>query len=61
MTPQNLQEAYARANAVIEGIKRPSEQNARDVVNIMKHFSTATKKSETKTPEMPDFLKGLFR
>jgi hypothetical protein len=74
MTPEQIQATYARAKAVVDGTKRPSEQNARDVINILKHYS-ATKQPETlhhsansansansakPSAEMPDFFKGIF-
>jgi len=46
MTPEQIQAAFARANAVLDGTKRSSEQNARDVINILKHYS-AIKQPET--------------
>jgi len=39
MTPQQIQEAYARASEVLNGFKNPSQRNAQDVVNLVKHIS----------------------
>lgn len=58
MTPSEIQQCFDRANAVLNGFKKPSERNARDVVALIKWFSQ--RKPEVKS-EMPDFLKDLFR
>jgi len=55
MTPKEIQACYERANAVLDGFKRPSEQNARDVVALLKWFNGRKVESD-----MPDFLKDLF-
>ena len=59
MTPQEIQACLERANAVINGFKKPSEKNARDVIALLKWFNGH--KEPTKTDDMPDFLKDLFR
>lgn len=59
MTPTEIQACYERANAVLDGFKRPSEQNARDVVALLKWFNGS--KVESEKSDMPDFLKDLFK
>lgn len=64
MTPSEIQEAYERANEVINGFKRPSARIAKDVVNLVRHISEAAAKKQatgTYTNSMPDFLKDLFK
>jgi hypothetical protein len=62
MTPTQIQECFARAQAVINGEKPPSEQNARDVVTLLKHYVIQKPPEKAKSSaEMPDFFKGLFR
>lgn len=60
MTPEAIQEAYKRAKDVLDGFKRPSDQNARDVVSILRHYSIKPEKPKPDY-DIPDFLKGLFR
>lgn len=62
MTPQQIQAAYERANNVLNGFVRPNQQNARDVVNLLKHFnSLKTAEKPKQDYDMPDFLKELFK
>ena len=59
MSPSEIQACLERANAVINGFKRPSERNARDVVALLKWFNG--RKVESEKSDMPDFLKDLFK
>jgi len=62
MLPSEIQACLERANEVINGFKKPSERNARDVVALLRHYSVAQKVDrKTESVEMPDFLKSLFR
>lgn len=58
MSPSEIQACLERANEVINGFKKPSERNARDVVALLKHFGSVKAKSES--VDVPDFLKTLF-
>jgi len=61
MSPTEIRACLERANAVLDGFKRPSEQNARDVVALLRHYNGAKQsKTDTKKPEMPDCFKDLF-
>lgn len=61
MTPSEIQQCFDRANAVLNGFKKPSERNARDVVALLRHYSVAQKVDrKPESAEMPDFLKSLF-
>lgn len=59
MSPSDIQACLERANEVINGFKKPSERNARDVVALLKHFGASKSKSES--ADVPDFLKDLFK
>lgn len=62
MLPSEIQACLERANEVINGFKKPSERNARDVVALLRHYSVAQKVDrKPENVEMPDFLKSLFR
>jgi hypothetical protein len=58
MTLKEIQACYERANAVLDGFKKPSEQNARDVVALLRHYNVVQGKSE----DSKDFqtIKDLF-
>lgn len=45
MTPTQIQECLARANEVLNGFKKPSERNARDVIALIKHVCESNKPS----------------
>lgn len=65
MLPSEIQACLERANEVINGFKKPSEMNARDVVNLVRHIVSLRDTKEpnraTYTDSTPDFLKDLFR
>lgn len=52
---------------VLNGFKRPSEQLARDVINLVRQIERYEKEQAAEaftkagSSDMPDFLKGLFR
>jgi len=58
MTPSEIQTCHQRATEVLNGFKRPSERNARDVVALIKHITGSAKQSK----ESEDFqaVKDLF-
>lgn len=63
MTPSEIQACLERANEVINGFKKPSERNARDVVSLIKHYNSkpdSGSAQHSKAPDMPDFIKDLF-
>lgn len=52
---------------VINGFKRPSEQLARDVINLVRQIERFEKEqaaaafTNVRSGEVPEFLKGLFK
>lgn len=52
---------------VINGFKRPSEQLARDVINLVRQIERLEKEqaaaafTKAGSRDVPDFMKGLFR
>lgn len=64
MTPSEIQEAYARANEVLHGFKKPSELNARDVIALVKHINGLKESQPFRTEQKNDSdfqaVKDLF-
>lgn len=63
MSPSEIGNCLERANEVINGFKKPSERNARDVVALLKHFGAARQEpcKKTQNIDTPDFLKDLLK
>ena len=67
MNATEIQEAYQRAQEVLNGFKQPSVKQARDIVALVKHIS-ATQQTTAKPSgkaasdaDIKDFFGGIFK